>query len=1193
MKVLPQEIFYSKKKFHPFNILIKRFIFLVSILLLYINTSIAQSNLSGDISSRHLVMAQSPYYVQADCIVGSGTSLTVDPGVSVLFCGEYRITLFGSLYAIGNDTLPINFTSSNPSIKWTGITSNENGNNIIMKYCHLSNSDSRRFTVGLSPWDGEGGILTLRCLYFDIQNCIFENNSGRWAGAVYGRFYGHTTDNLFANNIIRNNYAEEDAGGVAFMSDGRIIIENNLIYKNTAGNFSESVSGGGMLLHGRYIYSYPGVPNYRVKNNTIVYNRLLTPSGGSGLDFNNFLLAEDTPTISNNIIYGNMPPSQVGTASGHAKFYKNNIGPDIPFSLIPLNYNYVPLFVNDSGNYMLKNASLLYNLADTSFSLSNNYDRLHTSRPQLSNNDIGAYEMKNGWMVEFITHINNCCKSSIEVICFNPNMGASDSIYIMLDSSVIMNHTLGLHIDSFLNLCRGNHQLTIYDKLHLEPLYQKTIFIENLNYNIIDSIIYDSNVCSNTINFNNFININSCSSTAYLWTYDIGQIDTVYYNSDDSVHINSITFLDDTLYHITISAINNACPDTFDFYINIHNPVNNDTINYLICYTDSMNIHGNYYNRDTTLIDTFTAFNGCDSFFVNQVKIIQPINTIINYVICNDDSILINGNYIHSTTTIIDTLNSNLRCDSFVTYSVQVNPISNTFLSTSICNNDSILFNGIHYTSTGIYYDTLANQFGCDSLIELNLIVLPNIVTILNHYTCLGNPYWFNERLQYTSGTYSDTLNSIDGCDSIVELHLQFLDTNFTTINSTICLGDTIKINNHHYFNSGIYFDTVLNTVGCDSVVQLTLTIVHPVGLQTIQICEHDSILINHIYRYISGIYYDTLTSYLGCDSVVQITLTVVHAVGLQTIQICEHDSILINHIYRYISGIYYDTLTSYLGCDSVVQITLTVVHAVGLQTIQICEHDSILINHIYRYISGIYYDTLTSYLGCDSIITIILNINNQNDSSENLSLCYGQFYLGNFYLNDTSWTEYTHNIFGCDSTYTISIHIKPNPEINIGNDTCITQGESIVLYATGANDYFWNNGLNNSTINVSPTITTTYFVQGINADLCTGFDTITICVKEKSDSTYFAIPSAFSPNGDGLNDIFKVLVYHNLKLELMRIFNRWGELIYETNISTEGWDGNYKNRQQPLGTYVYYLEMRNTVNNNIENHTGSVTLMR
>ena len=60
-----------------------------------------------------------------------------------------------------------------------------------------------------------------------------------------------------------------------------------------------------------------------------------------------------------------------------------------------------------------------------------------------------------------------------------------------------------------------------------------------------------------------------------------------------------------------------------------------------------------------------------------------------------------------------------------------------------------------------------------------------------------------------------------------------------------------------------------------------------------------------------------------------------------------------------------------------------------------------------------------------------------------------------------------------------------------------------------------------------------------------------------------------------------------------MQIFNRWGELIYETTNSTDGWDGTFKERQQPLGSYVYYLRLRNTVNNRIEKYTGTVTLIR
>jgi gliding motility-associated-like protein len=170
---------------------------------------------------------------------------------------------------------------------------------------------------------------------------------------------------------------------------------------------------------------------------------------------------------------------------------------------------------------------------------------------------------------------------------------------------------------------------------------------------------------------------------------------------------------------------------------------------------------------------------------------------------------------------------------------------------------------------------------------------------------------------------------------------------------------------------------------------------------------------------------------------------------------------------------------------------------------------------------------------------------------------------------------------------------VNPVPSITAGIDTCITIGESITLIASGGFDYFWSNGINNSSITVSPTQTTIYFVRGINMQLCSGFDTITICVNEYNDSTFYAIPSAFTPNGDGLNDVFKILSTFNLNLESMQIFNRWGELVFETKNSALGWNGMFREREQPIGSYVYSIQLRNTVNNNIENYTGTVTLIR
>ena len=65
-------------------------------------------------------------------------------------------------------------------------------------------------------------------------------------------------------------------------------------------------------------------------------------------------------------------------------------------------------------------------------------------------------------------------------------------------------------------------------------------------------------------------------------------------------------------------------------------------------------------------------------------------------------------------------------------------------------------------------------------------------------------------------------------------------------------------------------------------------------------------------------------------------------------------------------------------------------------------------------------------------------------------------------------------------------------------------------------------------------------------------------------------VPTAFSPNGDGLNDIFKPISAGMAKEIYFRVFNRFGELVYETSDFTKGWDGLYRGKQQPIGTYVW-----------------------
>lgn len=570
----------------------------------------------------------------------------------------------------------------------------------------------------------------------------------------------------------------------------------------------------------------------------------------------------------------------------------------------------------------------------------------------------------------------------------------------------------------------------------------------------------------------------------------------------------------------------------------------NVTIDTSVCSGGAVFAGGSLQTTAGTYYDTIAGGVGCDTIKRTNLSILTTPVVTQTATICFGETIIIAG--IPRTTPGLyrDTLTTSRGCDSIVNTTLQVDTIKTFSRNISICNGQSVFAGGANQFTSGTFYDSLIATSGCDSVLTTILTVNPNLTGTINQSICSGACFLFAGILRCSAGSYYDTLSTITGCDSVVRLNLSIISASASTLNIAICTGETYTLGSTNYTTTGTYHDTIPNYASCDSVITLNL-LVKPISTKTI----------------------DTT--------------------------ICQGASIRVGTITHNTSGTYYDTLINFVGCDSIVRSNLIVVSSSFTRSISICNGDTLFLGGANRTTSGSYYDTLVGLNGCDSVLRTNLVVNPTNNITVNKNLCLGEDYLGIVYTQDTTWSIQTTNRFGCDSTHTVNIVVNPNPTITIGEDTCIMSGESITLTANGGFDYFWSEGSNTPSISVSPTSTTTYFVHGINGALCSGYDTITICVNEFNDSSYFAIPNAFTPNGDGLNDVFKVLVTSNLDLELMQIFNRWGELIFETNSMLKGWDGTFKERQQPIGSYVYYIQLRNTVNTRIEKYTGTVTLIR
>ena len=154
----------------------------------------------------------------------------------------------------------------------------------------------------------------------------------------------------------------------------------------------------------------------------------------------------------------------------------------------------------------------------------------------------------------------------------------------------------------------------------------------------------------------------------------------------------------------------------------------------------------------------------------------------------------------------------------------------------------------------------------------------------------------------------------------------------------------------------------------------------------------------------------------------------------------------------------------------------------------------------------------------------------------------------------------------------------------------------SVQLIATGANVYAWTPALNLSSSSIAnpvatPVATQLYTVVGTDSVTnCKSQDTITVLKKGAANPKAY-IPNTFTPNGDGSNDCFRIRDFGTVKIVEIFIYNRYGNIVFQTKNATDCWDGNYKGRPADVGNYVYYIRALNDCGE--EFNKGNLLLLR
>ncbi len=569
------------------------------------------------------------------------------------------------------------------------------------------------------------------------------------------------------------------------------------------------------------------------------------------------------------------------------------------------------------------------------------------------------------------------------------------------------------------------------------------------------------------------------------------------------------------------------------------NPTYNIPQSHSICQGESYNFYGQNLTTAGTYTQTLSTVNGCDSVITLNLTIKNlPVPSISgNNSICEGQTTTLTANggnsYIWSNGSTNDIINvsqngvytvtaTNVEgCSNIANITVTVNPLPNVTISgnNSFCQGGDLQLTAMGSSTylwgdgstsatitvniAGTYTVTGTNANGCTNTATHTVSVNPTYNIPLTHSICQGENYNFYGQNLTTAGTYTHTLQTVNGCDSVLTLTLTVnsLPTPSISGNTSFCQGQTTTLtanggNSYLWSNgstsnsisvsqSGVYTVTVTNVEGCTASESVTVT-VNPLPTITISgsssFCQGDNTTLT-----VSG-----ANSYVWNNGSSNTTITVNNA------------------------GTYTVTGTDANNCTNTATKTVSVNPTYNIPLTQsICQGESYNFYGQNITTAGTYTHTLQTVNGCDSVLTLTLTVKSlpTPSISGNTTICEGETTMltangGNSYLwsngstnnsisvsQSGAFTVTATNVEGCTATANVTVSVNPLPIITINGNTTICEGSTTTLTASGANSYSWNTGDNTASVNISAF--GVYTVTGTSTAGCSNTADVTVLVSQ------------------------------------------------------------------------------------------------
>lgn len=500
--------------------------------------------------------------------------------------------------------------------------------------------------------------------------------------------------------------------------------------------------------------------------------------------------------------------------------------------------------------------------------------------------------------------------------------------------------------------------------------------------------------------------------------------------------------------------------------------------------------------------------------------------------------------------------------------------------------------------TSGVYWCEVYNQYGCSDRDSVAVIIMPEYSYTTDTSICEGESYITpGGSLLTMGGTYYDSLLTVGGCDSIYVTNLQVKDTFNVYLDVGICFGDSAWCGGGWQKVTGTYTDVYSTVLGCDSIIITNLLVSDEITVsRDTTICLGETIFLQGQWQSSPGIYHDTVSAGSNCDSVIITDLSIADTFEITSqAAICYGDSIYLGGNWRKTAGVYIDPLTSIHGCDSTVITTLAVNPNVQtMATAEICEGDSIFLGGSWRKTPSTYLDYYTTYLGCDSILATTLTIHPVFNTLVDTMICEGEsIFLSNAWQDKPgAYTDAFLTFQGCDSTVITELSVDPLPYVELGNDTLLQKGMELELnaYSEGCT-YEWQDGSTEPTFLVAES--GSYYVSV--TDYC-GTVSDTIRVLYGDFYCEVVAPTAFTPDGDGLNDTFRPYLMCDIEENYkLFIYDRWGKQVFSTTKRDDAWDGKIEGNPAEQGVYTWVIFFKEGYFNDINERqvNGVITVLR